>query len=172
MGANNCKSVDDMQPIFDDIFTYQYTILGLHTANHLFWWTGLTMVTDWIWLSFFIALTVEMFQLGMAVECAWKFNIFGSETMERFRDFSYFYMLWALLQFSYQIFLAPTLNLILVFINVLTLGASVSVSVPFQLMVDFGSSFFTLYWTNQVYEAFHPVVAPEVVAASESYLIV
>ena len=166
MGANNCKSIDDMQPIFDNIFNYEYTILGINVANYFFGWTGVGFVTNWIWLAFFIALTVEMLQLGMAVECAWKFNIFGGETMERFRDFSYFYMLWALWQFIYTIFLMPTINIILTLLLFLTLGGSIGVSLPFQLMVYFGSSFFTLYWTNQVYEAFHPVVAPEVYEAA------
>ena len=131
MGANNCKAYDDMQPIFDNVFSYQYTILGLHVANHLFWWTGLTFVTDWIWLGYFIALTIEMFQLGMAVECAWKFQIFGDTTMERFRDFSYFYMLWALLQFCYSIFIAPTVNATLITLSFLTFGAAGGIAVPF-----------------------------------------
>ena len=60
MGANNCKSIDDMQPIFDNIFNYEYTILGINVANYFFGWTGVGFVTNWIWLAFFIALTVEM----------------------------------------------------------------------------------------------------------------
>ena len=102
----------------------------------------------------------------MAVECAWKFQIFGGDTMDRFRDFSYFYMLWALMQFCYQIFISPGVNIALAILYVLTLGGSGGISIPFQYSVDFGSSFFTLYWTNQVYEAFHPVVAPEVAEAA------
>ena len=70
-------------------------------------------------------------------------------------------------QFGYHIFIKPTLSFWLDVLLILTLGLSASISIPFTILVDFGSSFFTLYWTNQVYEAFHPVVAPEIAEAKE-----
>ena len=68
--------------------------------------------------------------------------------MTRFKDFSYFYIIWAIIQFAYHIFVKPTLSIWLDALLVLTLGLSASISIPFTILVDFGSSFFTLYWTN------------------------
>ena len=38
MGANNCKSADDMQPLFDDVFEFSYALLGLDIINTFFYW--------------------------------------------------------------------------------------------------------------------------------------
>ena len=38
MGANNCKSAADMQPLFDDVFDYTYWMLGLSIVMTFVWW--------------------------------------------------------------------------------------------------------------------------------------
>ena len=33
MGANNCKSAADMQPLFDEVFDYSYAMMALDLVN-------------------------------------------------------------------------------------------------------------------------------------------
>ena len=33
MGANNCKSADDLQPVFDEFFEVSYGLIALYTLS-------------------------------------------------------------------------------------------------------------------------------------------
>lgn len=38
MGANNCKSAADMQPLFDEVFDYSYAMLALDILYAFLYW--------------------------------------------------------------------------------------------------------------------------------------
>lgn len=40
MGANNCKSADDMQDLIEDVFNYTYSLLGIDILYSFLWWIG------------------------------------------------------------------------------------------------------------------------------------
>ena len=73
MGANNCKSAYDMQPVVDDVFMLQYEVIGIHIINSLFWPLGTVLWTYPLWIWLFIMQSTRMFELGAAVDCAIKF---------------------------------------------------------------------------------------------------
>ena len=165
MGATNCKLAEEVLPLIDYVFELQYTLIAMFVITTLVW-------GSWVWMSPFqlavgIELMIAEIQLGDAVDCAIKNEIFGPDTAARFKDFSQYYMLYAIGSFVYFVFLDPVITSLMVWSGVFTLGASYVVNIPYWLSTRFGSAFFGLYWTNSVYNAFHPIVAPEVVEAAD-----
>ena len=140
--------------------------MGIYTLSTVFWFTGVQYL---LWLPLVlldIDLMIYMIHLGMAVDCAITNEIFGEETVERFKDFSIYYIFWALAYFDFTLFIDPMITATLGLTSAATFGLGTLLLIPYEIFSHYGAAFFTLYWTNTVYEAFHPVVAPEVVEAA------
>merc|ERR1712086_43094 len=99
---------------------------------------------------------------GAAVECAQKFEIYGPETVDRFDYYSNYYMVFALIHFVFVMFIDPMIHWSLIGFDIVTLGFGMVIQVPYDFLAKWGLGFFTLFYTNQVYSAFHPTVAPQI----------
>ena len=88
MGANNCKSAEDVQPLIDNVFEATYARIAIYVLNSLFWWMGMPFWTYGMWIMIFVEQVINMFELGAAVECAKNNQIFGEDTNQRFQFMS------------------------------------------------------------------------------------
>jgi len=82
MGANNCKSADALQPVFDEFFEVSYVLIALYTISPFL------PVVNW---AFEIPISIMkiiqwnlMFEIGGAVECAIDNDIYGPNTVSLF----------------------------------------------------------------------------------------
>ena len=173
MGSINCSDRTEVGPIIDATFDLNYMMLGIYTAQVMigtwFWpFTGFTMIS---WITVFLMMSNTMFQLGAAVDCAVENNLFGPNTVDRFVDFSNEYTDWAFIHFSYHVFLPPLISGTLLLSSLFTFGLSYFAWVAYELIVLFGLVFANLYFTNKVYEGFHPILAPQIVNGLEGSMM-
>ena len=71
MGANNCKSAEEMQPLFDDVFDWTYGLLGTYTGLSFLWWSfPLNLLLEMMAVMMSLMQWKAMFELGAAVTCA------------------------------------------------------------------------------------------------------
>lgn len=111
-----------------------------------------------------------MANIVAAIDCALDNNIFGDDTVSRFSDFSQYYWVWAVTYFTFLLFIDPEVT---AFLNGLTFwtwtlgGGSIWILIPYEIITHYGAAFFTLYWSNEVYNAFHPVIAKKEMKATD-----
>ena len=82
MGANNCKSAEALQPVFDEFFEVSYGLIALYTISPF-----LPFVNVWFEIPISILKIVMwnlMFEVGGAVECAVDNDIYGPNTVSLF----------------------------------------------------------------------------------------
>ena len=102
------------------------------------------------------------------VNCAIDNSIFGPNTAQRFTDFSNFYLFYVFGSFLYWTLIDYWVYVVLWALSLIpfTFGAANYLMVPYWIITHLGPVFLNLYWANAIYEAFHPVVAPEIVAGT------
>lgn len=110
-----------------------------------------------------IALIVYMLQLSALVDCAIENTIFGPETLYRFGGFSEWILEYTLFIFWYFLFVDGLVWFMLYVLGFLSFGISWTMFMPLYWFISrYLLSFIQLYWDNEIYNAFHPVVAPEI----------
>lgn len=116
MGANNCKSAEALQPVFDEFFEISYGLIALYTISPFL--PGINLAFEIPISILKIVLWNNMYEIGGAVECAIDNNIYGPNTTSLFADGSAFYVFIALSYFFFDVFINP-----IIFISLYVLEA-------------------------------------------------
>ena len=170
MGSNNCKERVDVGPHIDAVFELNYMLFALHTIEFVFrdWWP-ITFGVEIGTITVDMFLSINMLQLGGAVQCAIDNNIYGPDTKSRFVDFSAEYIDWAFIFTLYFVF-ADTifLNIVGAVIEFITFfglglfsGWVSELIMSFKPLIRWCLLIVNLYMANSVYEGFHPTLAPD-----------
>jgi hypothetical protein len=101
----------------------------------------------------------------MLTDCAVTNNIFGANTAARFTDFSDMYFYYTFGAFFYFVFIDWLMWVVIWWIGAFTLGAGYWLYPLYWFASRFCLAFLQLFWDNEIYEAFHPVLAPELANA-------
>ena len=150
MGANNCKSAEALQPVFDDFFDKSYGLIALFTLSPFLPVVNYSLEIPIVILK--ILLWNRMFEIGGAVECAIDNNINGPNTISLFQDGSALYVFIALAYFAFDVFINPLIFVGIYIFELVYLFASWSLAssglyvwwVPFINLLPLSAS--TLWW--------------------------
>ena len=150
MGANNCKSAEALQPLFEEFFQQSYALLALYTISPFL------PIVNWAFVIPIVVLKILqwnlMFEIGGAVICTIDNDIYGPNTVGLFENGSAFYVFIALAYYVFDVYINPVIYFSFIIFELIYLIASLSFSssglyvwwIPFLNLVPLSSA--TLWW--------------------------